>query len=70
MKKSLNLSKKKVFMNKNICFHRDFIDGFPDKSKVCSPLSNKHISDDDYDLVAKVGKRLKWKIWNHIAICI
>ena len=48
-------------MHKNVCFYRDFIEGLPGKSKFYSPLSDKHISDDDYELVAKRQKPFKMK---------
>ena len=48
-------------MHKNVCFYRDVIEGLPGKSKFYSPLSDKHISDDDYELVAKRWKPFKMK---------
>lgn len=48
-------------MNRNICFYRDFIEGLPDKSKFYGPLRNKHISDDDYELVVKGWKAFEMK---------
>ena len=42
----------------------------PEKSKLYGSLSDKHISDEDYEHIPKVWKALKMKNMKNILICI